>query len=1065
MEPLNLTQLKDLCKDNLRNLCLVQPERSTVPTSRPKCSGADNLSIESSQIPGPSSEPPSRPSCKGIKCKVCNRTFKARRGLEIHYGRSPDCKRKVKSSATSVQHCDTDFIPLPSAVSDTVNSPSTSVESLENKCGDGCNTKIKLHSSKSGCGLCPFLSTKDYFVSSSTHRIHRSIIPAEINTVDCNSSNVIYLITCRRCRLQYVGETAQFCRCRISKHISCINHPENDNSCRILSNHFSQGHCKNATFTVHIIEKLPGNGRDENNKVDTSIARQRRKKETEWMLKLRTVYPYGLNDRIGDEWTGAKKCSDIFSKFPPLKRIEVRHKIRTKRPTGNEFIVDNFIYIINESLRSNIRNTMNLIRVLLSSLRKAHCRILYDRINDFLSSKHDTYRFFQFFDAALDIIKSKIGKPEIIPSPFKAPPSNPIHIEFNNKALDFIFLQKILRDKEISSALPAEFRKDTPTVIYKLTDTIRSKLFNYKKFVQSFDVDSFISDNSVLPCDCDHSAFKNSDHGHIICGDLNIVSDVKLRDLIAKGPKYREPLPFSCGKAKESILTGLDKCIAAWSNKAGVTTEAFKLWKHLVLDRIDKRISSCSYKGKSSHSILKDVNSLACLTDLQSKYVMVPIDKASNNIAFICKRYYATVLLKELGLVGSSTSTYTNISDRTPDDIIEEHQSKLKEQFNLSLDDDMRTLPDIYWTPKLHKKPVKSRFIIASKRCTTKTLSKDVSAIFSLFQRQIDTYHKMQHYFSGIKSYWIVQNRDPVLQAVKKSALRRSAKCVSSFDFSTLYTKIPHDKLKMVLGEIIDFAFKGGTRDKVSIGKSGKATWVHKDSTSLRTYSKDSIKLAVKFLVDNSYFKLGEKLFQQEIGIPMGSDPAPAFANLFLFHYESRWLKSIKKTNNILARKFGQVYRYIDDLLALNDGHSFETFFKDIYPEELQLNRENEDYMSTDFLDLHIEIVDGVFTTKLFDKRDDFGFDITRLPFKSSNIPSKMFYSSIAAECLRICRATSLTGHATSSIHSLMARMSNQGADNAKMKGSIRKMLSRHHINEKFGIHDNSFTNQLLSSI
>ena len=62
----------------------------------------------------------------------------------------------------------------------------------------------------------------------------------------------------------------------------------------------------------------------------------------------------------------------------------------------------------------------------------------------------------------------------------------------------------------------------------------------------------------------------------------------------------------------------------------------------------------------------------------------------------------------------------------------------------------------------------------------------------------------------------------------------------------------------------------------------------------------------------------------------MGSDPAPAFANLFLFHYESSWLMSIKKTNNILARKFGQVFRYIDDLLALNDGHSFETHFHEI---------------------------------------------------------------------------------------------------------------------------------------
>ena len=41
----------------------------------------------------------------------------------------------------------------------------------------------------------------------------------------------------------------------------------------------------------------------------------------------------------------------------------------------------------------------------------------------------------------------------------------------------------------------------------------------------------------------------------------------------------------------------------------------------------------------------------------------------------------------------------------------------------------------------------------------------------------------------------------------------------------------------------------------------------------------------------------------------------------------------------VLARKFGSVFRYIDDLLALNDGHSFETHYKEIYPEELELCR------------------------------------------------------------------------------------------------------------------------------
>ena len=86
-----------------------------------------------------------------------------------------------------------------------------------------------------------------------------------------------------------------------------------------------------------------------------------------------------------------------------------------------------------------------------------------------------------------------------------------------------------------------------------------------------------------------------------------------------------------------------------------------------------------------------------------SKFVLVPIDKASNNIAFICKRFYAQVLLEELGLMGSSSSTYTKIDDRLPKDIIQQHTAELKRKVG----EDMSILPDIYWIPKLHKNPVK----------------------------------------------------------------------------------------------------------------------------------------------------------------------------------------------------------------------------------------------------------------------------------------------------------------------------------------------------------------------
>ena len=188
----------------------------------------------------------------------------------------------------------------------------------------------------------------------------------------------------------------------------------------------------------------------------------------------------------------------------------------------------------------------------------------------------------------------------------------------------------------------------------------------------------------------------------------------------------------------------------------------------------------------------------------------------------------------------------------------------------------------------------------------------------------------------------------------------------------------------------------------------------------------------------------------------------PFFANLFLYHFESSWLKSIKASNNTLARKFGNVFRYIDDLLALNDSQSFETYYHDIYPEELQLSKENLDCTEANFLDLHIKIEDGIFTTALFDKRDNFGFDITRLPYRNSNIPCRIFYSSITAECLHICRATSSEIHAIRSIRLLLLRMSNQGSDKSKMMTCITRGLNRHQIALKYDVTVNSFVKKLF---
>ena len=89
-------------------------------------------------------------------------------------------------------------------------------------------------------------------------------------------------------------------------------------------------------------------------------------------------------------------------------------------------------------------------------------------------------------------------------------------------------------------------------------------------------------------------------------------------------------------------------------------------------------------------------------------------------------------------------------------------------------------------------------------------------------------------------------------------------------------------------------------------------------------------------------------------------------------------------------------------------------------------------------------IKDKKVTSKLYDKRDAFNFSVVRLPYKCSNIPSKMFYATIGAEVLRIGKATSEYNFFLQSVKTLLCRMRKQGADGFGIKKVLRKMMGRH---------------------
>ena len=259
--------------------------------------------------------------------------------------------------------------------------------------------------------------------------------------------------------------------------------------------------------------------------------------------------------------------------------------------------------------------------------------------------------------------------------------------------------------------------------------------------------------------------------------------------------------------------------------------------------------------------------------------------------------------------------------------------------------------------------------------------------------------------------FWVIQNSKPVLDRLTEINTYKKAKTISTFDFSTLYTKLPHGNLIEVMNKLIDFVYYGGrnkpdgNRKFLTVGEN--RCYFTRTSSSSTSYSKAQIKMMVNHLISQSFFSVGNLVFRQCIGIPMGIDPAPFWANLYLYHFESEFIISLSRTERYRGFKFKHCFRFIDDLFIINDSNEFKNSIKDIYPECLKLKCEHEGSHAT-FLEIDINIKDGMLIHKLFDKRDAFPFFIVRMPNLSGNIPKHVFYGSISAELLRIARATLL---------------------------------------------------------
>ena len=146
---------------------------------------------------------------------------------------------------------------------------------------------------------------------------------------------------------------------------------------------------------------------------------------------------------------------------------------------------------------------------------------------------------------------------------------------------------------------------------------------------------------------------------------------------------------------------------------------------------------------------------------------------------------------------------------------------------------------------------------------------------------------------------------------------------ISTFDFSTLYTALPHNDL---IRCIVALYNKYIQSDIEVVYRNRKLI-----------ISKVLFVEILKFCIRNNYVLFNNRLYRQKIGIPMGSNFSPNMANLYLHFYESTFLN---RNHEEGRNRYKYTYRFIDDLISVNNRDIIFDV-RSIYPRFLEITNTN----------------------------------------------------------------------------------------------------------------------------
>lgn len=899
-------------------------------------------------------------------------------------------------------------------------------------------------SSKHNCRTCEVYDNELSFQGSYNKEKHNIITLKNTISISCNTGNIIYLITCNNCKIQYVGETKRSLRARIGEHLRSIKNPNKAN-CKFFAEHYNQNPLC-TSFKVQIIEQMEKNASDKLNKEELL------KQEKYWIKKLRTLAPYGLNDKFNNQNYNGSIFKNLTNDKPMNNKTNNITK-RNRKPRSakrNNFDMTYFLKTIEDEhttnptlFRSNIihkiigLNKQNLKNLSLITLDHDDNHQVHGIIKDLCLHKMNII----FKRSNIEYKKSE--KPKIL-------------VRFNNTLMNYLNISNIIKQSSVKQEWPSfksnTIQTSTPMLIFKYNAPIGTKIFNYRQSIENIDITNHT--NSNHKCECENSPYMDIHHKHILTGNLDIIENIRLRELLRKGPKFRTPMKHNIDIILEDLLDALLNYTEKIALNNKLNNDVFNNWINKIITLTQEKYNEIKNNIHFTYNKFLNINYFKKdLEELKKKFVFTRVDKASQNFAIICKKFYIQQLLIEVNTNNYETITLnknTVITNLVLD------SSNLK----IPVDTKFHNLPYIQLIPKFHKAITKFRIIIASCNAATKPLSITLSKILKLIQIKMKNYSNAIQNCTKLNFYWIIDNHHDILNEIYNLKDKGKLKSINTYDFTTLYTSLVHEEIFTAMEHLYDIAFH--KNDNLYINtQSNLGHWTR--NLHSNSYNRKNTIAMTKWLINNTYFQLGNQLYRQIIGIPMGTNAGSFLANLFLHYHELKFGRDNMNKDYKKCFNLRKTFRYIDDITVLNDNNTFDNNISNIYPKSLNLEKVNQCSSEANVLDLDIKISNNP-TIEIFDKRRHFPFNVLIFPHYNSNISQNCLTMTLINEIIRISSVCSDLNLLIKNLQILINNIKHRNYSCRIIRKCLSKVFSPHSKNSsKFKIIN--FKNNILNKL